>query len=220
MIYLISLKMSEITPKTKATPQQLRAEITASNIIETTLYLTEVEKTSLDKISMLDVAKKSGYSVGAVYRYFKDKNDILNKLFGFYLGKIHRSCAEKLESFPDSGNCRQLAILMVDHYLEDLKHRNINNVLTLYKIFMQNVSRPEQVSSAVDVIITPLHNIMLNNKTGTFKTPNINEIKINLRGLAYMMRSTYLEQNPYGFTSEYREFLIENCTRLFGNIHH
>ncbi len=213
--------MSQIyLDNTKIKPKQLRSEVTATNIIESTLYITEVEKTPLDKISILEVSKKSGYSVGAVYRYFKDKNDILTKLFGFYLKKVHHSCGQKLELFPDTGNVRQCSILIIDHYLDDLKHRNINNVLTLYKVFIQNTTHPEQISNAIDVLIDPLYNIMKNDKTGTFRPPNRDQIKINLRGLAHMLRSTYLEQNSYGYTSEYRELLIENCALLFGKVNH
>jgi AcrR family transcriptional regulator len=166
------------------------------------------------------VAKKSGYSVGAVYRYFKDKNDILSKIYGYYLGKVHKSCEEKLKLFPNTGNVRQLSILIVDHYLGDLRHRNINTVLTLYKVFIQNTSRPEQISNAIDVLINPIYQVIKNDKTNTFKQLSQDKIKINLRGLAHMIRSTYLEQNPYWFTSEYREFLIENCEALFGTTDH
>ena len=211
--------MSQIhLENTKNKPKQLRAEVTATNIIESTLYITEIEKTPLDKISILDVAKKSGYSVGAVYRYFRDKNDILTKIFGFYLGKVHNSCRDKLELYPNTGNVRQLAILMIDHYLDDLKHRNINTALTLYKVFIQNTTHPEQISNAIDILINPLYNIMKNDKTGTFRPPNRDQIKINLRGLAHMLRSTYLEQNPSGHSSEYRELLIENAVSLFGKV--
>ena len=213
--------MSQIhLENTKNKPKQLRAEVTATNIIESTLQISHIDKIPLDKISILDVAKKSGYSVGAVYRYFKDKNDILSKVYGYYLGKVHKSCEEKLKLFPNTGNVRQLSILIVDHYLGDLRHRNINTVLTLYKVFIQNTSRPEQISNAIDILINPLYNIMKNDKSDTFKQLNHDKIKINLRGLAHMLRSTYLEQNPYWFTSEYRDFLIENCVLLFGKFDH
>lgn len=141
-------------------------------------------------------------------------------MFGFYLRKIHNSCRQKLALFPDTGNVRPCAILIIDHYLDDLKHRNINTVLILYKFFIQNTTHPEKISNYIDVVINPLFNIIKNDKTGTFKQLNIDQIKINLRGLAYMLRTTYLEQNPYGFTSEYRELLIENCVSLFGKSNH
>ena len=46
--------MSQIhLENTKNKPKQLRAEVTATNIIESTLYITEIEKTNLNKIIKL-----------------------------------------------------------------------------------------------------------------------------------------------------------------------
>ena len=200
----------------KVKPQQLRAEVTAANILETTLYITETDKVPLDKISVLDVSKKSGYSVGAVYRYFSDKQDILSRLFGFYIKKIHSRCNDKLIVFPNTGNMRQLSIMMVDHYLKDFHGRNIQTCLTLFRLFARYNPKPERLAAAIDVLIEPLSNIIKNDTTGTFKSLSPNEIRIILRGLGQMIRSPFLEQDPYSYTSEYRFFLIENCCLLFG----
>lgn len=200
----------------KVKPQQLRAEVTATNILESTLYITETDKVPLDKISVLDVSKKSGYSVGAVYRYFSDKQDILSRLAGFYIKKIHSRCNDKLIVFPNTGNVRQLSIMMVDHYLNDFHGRNIKTVLTLFRLFARYNPEPERLAAAIDVLIEPLSNIIKNDTTGTLKSLSPNEIRINLRGLGQMIRSPFLEQDPYSYTSEYRFFLIENCCLLFG----
>ena len=207
--------MMDLSPS-KVKPQQLRAEVTAANILETTLYITEIDKVPLDKISVLDVSKKSGYSVGAVYRYFSDKQDILTRLFGFYIKKIHSRCADKLIVFPDTGNIRQLSILMVDHYMNDFHGRNIKTVLTLFRLFAKYNPEPERLPTAIDVLIEPLSNIIKNDTTGTMRPLTPNQIRINLRGLGQMVRAPFLEQDPYSYTSEYRAFLIENCCLLFG----
>jgi len=200
----------------KVKPQQLRAEVTATNILESTLYITETDKVPLDKISVLDVSKKSGYSVGAVYRYFSDKQDILSRLFGFYVKKVHSSCQSKLIEFPNTGNIRQLSILMVDHYLNDFHGRNIKTCLTLFRLFARYNPEPERLAIAIDVLIEPLSNIIKNDTTGTMRPLTPNQIRVNLRGLAQMARSPFLEQDPYSYTSEYRVFFIENCCLLFG----
>jgi AcrR family transcriptional regulator len=166
----------------KVKPQQLRAEVTAANILETTLYITEKDKVPLDKISVLDVSKKSGYSVGAVYRYFSDKQDILSRLFGFYIKKIHSRCNDKLIVFPNTGNVRQLSIMMVDHYLNDFHGRNIKTCLTLFRLFARYNPEPERLAAAIDVLIEPLSNIIKNDTTGTLKSLSPNEIRIILRG--------------------------------------
>ena len=200
----------------KVKPRQLRAEVTASNIIESTLYITTIDKIPLDKLSVLDVSKKSGYSVGAVYRYFSDKQDILSRLFGFYIKKIHISCKDKLIEFPNTGNIRQLSILMVDHYLNDFHGRNIKTVLTLFRLFAKHHPEPETLPVSIDILIEPLSNIIKNDTTGTMRPLTPNQIRVNLRGLGQMARSPFLEQDPYSYTSEYRAFFIENCCLLFG----
>jgi AcrR family transcriptional regulator len=205
----------DISPS-KVKPRQLRAEVTASNIVESTFYITTIDKIPLDKISVLDVSKKSGYSVGAVYRYFSDKQDILSRLFGFYIKKIHISCKDKLIEFPNTGNIRQLSILMVDHYLNDFHGRNIKIVLTLFRLFAKHHPEPETLPISIDILIEPLSNIIKNDTTGTMRPLTPNQIRVNLRGLGQMARSPFLEQDPYSFTSEYRAFFIENCCLLFG----
>jgi AcrR family transcriptional regulator len=200
----------------KVKPQQLRSEVTTTNILESTFSIMEVDKVPLERISILEVAKKSGYSVGAVYRYFIDKQDILTRLFGFYIKRIHSSCYKELIQFPNNANVRQLSILMVDHYINDFHGRNIKNCLTLFRLFAKYNPRPETLPASIDVLIAPLSNIMKNDTTGTLRLLNPNQIRVNLRGLAQMIRSPFLEQDPYSYSSEYRNLLIDNCVLLFG----
>ncbi len=200
----------------KVKPQQLRSEVTTTNILESTFSIMEVDKVPLERISILEVAKKSGYSVGAVYRYFIDKQDILTRLFGFYIKRIHSSCYKELIQFPNNANVRQLSILMVDHYINDFHGRNIKNCLTLFRLFAKYNPQPETLPASIDVLIAPLSNIMKNDTTGTLRLLNPNQIRVNLRGLAQMIRSPFLEQDPYSYSSEYRNLLIDNCVLLFG----
>jgi hypothetical protein len=100
--------------------------------------------------------------------------------------------------------------------MNDFHGRNIKTVLTLFRLFAKHNPEPERLPTAIDVLIEPLSNIIKNDTTGTMKPLTQNQIRINLRGLAQMARSPFLEQDPYSYTSEYRFFLIENCCLLFG----
>lgn len=63
----------------KLTKRGLQAIETKNRIHETAVKLMELK--GFDNITIEEISKKSGVSVGAFYHYFKSKDDILYKLF-------------------------------------------------------------------------------------------------------------------------------------------
>jgi len=65
--------------KIKMTSRQTQAMKTKSKIYRTAFDL--MEKKGYDNITIEEISKKAGVSVGAFYHYFKSKNDILYEIF-------------------------------------------------------------------------------------------------------------------------------------------
>ena len=63
----------------KLTKRKLQAIETKNRIYETGVELMELK--GFDNITIDEISKKAGVSVGAFYHYFKSKEDILYKLF-------------------------------------------------------------------------------------------------------------------------------------------
>ncbi|ULO06417.1 TetR/AcrR family transcriptional regulator [Paenibacillus sp. 19GGS1-52] len=64
---------------TKLTSRQLQAIQTKNKIYETSLSLMELH--GYDQITIEQICRKAGVSVGSFYNYFKSKNDILIELY-------------------------------------------------------------------------------------------------------------------------------------------
>jgi AcrR family transcriptional regulator len=71
-------------------PSQDRSLATVENILQAakTLLKTDIETS---QFTMRDLSIKSGYSVGSIYQYFKDKEEIFFKLIELEIEAVNRS---------------------------------------------------------------------------------------------------------------------------------
>ena len=65
--------------KKKITKRQEKAIVTRNRIYRAAIEL--LDRKGFEKITIVDISKKAGVSVGAFYHYFKSKNDILAEIF-------------------------------------------------------------------------------------------------------------------------------------------
>ena len=65
--------------KKKITKRQEKAIETRNRIYRAAIEL--LDRKGFEKITIVDISKKAGVSVGAFYHYFKSKNDILAEIF-------------------------------------------------------------------------------------------------------------------------------------------
>jgi AcrR family transcriptional regulator len=74
---------------------QIQKEAVRNEIIDKALLL--FAKKGYDEISIADIAKAAGISVGNVYRYFKGKEDILNEIItSSFISKFRKEIFTKL----------------------------------------------------------------------------------------------------------------------------
>jgi AcrR family transcriptional regulator len=187
---------------------------TVDTIVEAAILAIE-ESGGLDTISSRKLAQKSGFSVGSVYRYFKDKDHLFSKVWLFFITRLHGSLVPKINSFPATGTLRQLMMVIVDHYFNDLSRRKPSRGIPLYRMFIKASVDPENMAKPIDVLIEPLMNAQKINKTDTMKIMDENEVRIYLRGALAMVRSDFLEGNPYFGTLSHQRVVLEALVRLF-----
>ena len=187
---------------------------TVDMIVEAAILAIE-ESGGLDTISSRKLAQKSGFSVGSIYRYFKDKDHLFSKVWLFFITRLHGSLVPKINSFPVTGTLRQLMIVIVDHYFNDLSRRKPSRGIPLYRMFIKASVDPENMAKPIDVLIEPLMNAQKINKTDTMKIMDENEVRIYLRGALAMVRSDFLEGNPYFGTPSHQRVVLEALVRLF-----
>lgn len=196
-------------------PLQTRAELTANMILEAAVILIESESTDSSKITTDQIAKKSGFAVGSIYRYFGSKLDIFSKIWKYFTIRLHHEIRDVINNYPDNGTQADLITLIVNHYFEALSDKNLTQVIKLYRLHIQTCDDPENISQSIDILIEPLDRAIKRNTSGTFKNLTREEIQVYLRAAIAMIRSPILEMETYHGQAQHRKIVIEACCKLF-----
>ncbi len=114
----------------RMTKRQIQAQNTKDNIYRTAVEL--MEKKGLQNITVEEICKKAGVSVGSFYNCFKSKNDILNEVYkvadDYFLNVVADA--------PDlkEGNTRDKIIRYFHYYADYNICRGIDFVMQLYNV--------------------------------------------------------------------------------------
>lgn len=195
--------------------QQERASTTADVIVEAAIRALEENSGDLDRISSKSLAQKSGFSVGSLYRYFTDKEHLFSKVWLFFISRLHQDLVSKVDAFPDDGSVRQLMMVILDHYFDSLSKRNPQRMIKIFRLCIRSLPDPENLAKPIDVLIEPLIRAQIRNQTGSMRLLDENELRIFLRGAQAMVRSDFLEQNPFFGTQSHRRLMLDSMVRLF-----
>jgi AcrR family transcriptional regulator len=76
-------------------PKQLRAKVTVDNILEAAIQLLEGDL--YDNLTTNHIAQRAGVSVGTLYQYFSDRDEILTVLFFTYRRELVAEMSRELE---------------------------------------------------------------------------------------------------------------------------
>jgi AcrR family transcriptional regulator len=200
--------------KLRTQPKQSRAEVTADIIIQAAIHAIESAE-EIEEVTSQNLALKSGFSVGSLYRYFKNKDDLYTSVWRFFVTRLHTGLVPKIEAFPDHGTVRQLMMMMSGYYFDNLRSRRPGKAIPFYRLFIKAVPDPENVYKVMDVLIAPLMRAQTRNQSGTMKIMDENEIRICLRASHAMIRNDFMERNPYFGTTSHERTVLDLLVRLF-----
>ena len=204
----------EFGEKKPAARVQPRSSLTSEAIIQAAILVIE-DSDELKDVSTKHISKKSGFAVGVLYRYFKNKEHLFASVWMYFVTRLHSSLISKLEVFPNFGTVRQLMMLITEHYFDDLKKRKRTKVLKFYRLYIQSSGEPESISKPIDVLIKPLDQVIRINQSGTIRVLEEDEIRIYLRAALAMVRSDFLEGNPFFGTPKHQQFVLDTLVRMF-----
>jgi AcrR family transcriptional regulator len=200
--------------KLRVEPQQTRAETTAEIIMQAAIHALE-EADDIEDVTSQGLAVRSGFSVGSLYRYFKNKEDLYAGLWRFFVTRLHGGLVPEIDAFPDKGTVRQLMMMISSYYFERLQKRRPNLVIPFYRLFIQSIPEPENVYKSMDVLIDPLMRAQVRNQSGTMRIMDENEIRICLRASQAMIRNDFMERNPNFGTELHQRTVLDLTVRLF-----
>lgn len=200
--------------KLRIQPKQSRAEATAEAIIQAAINALESAE-EIESVTSQNLAIRSGYSVGSLYRYFKNKDDLYTSIWRFFVTRLHAGLVPKIEAFPEHGTVRQLMMMVSGYYFDNLRSRKPGKVIPFYRLFIRAVPDPENIYKTMDVLIGPLMQAQTRNRSGTMKIMDENELRICLRASHAMIRNDFLERSPYFGTSSHQRVTLDLMVRLF-----
>jgi AcrR family transcriptional regulator len=169
----------------------------------------------IESVTSQNLAVRSGYSVGSLYRYFKNKDDLYTSIWRFFVTRLHAGLVPKIDAFPDHGTVRQLMMMVSGYYFDNLQSRKPGKVIPFYRLFIKAVPDPENIYKTMDVLIKPLMQAQTRNQSGTMKLMDENELRICLRASHAMIRNDFLERSPYFGTSSHQRVALDLMVRLF-----
>jgi len=166
-------------------------------------------------VSTKHICKKSEFAVGVLYRHFKNKEHLFASIWSYFVTHLLSSLISKLEMFPNFGTVRQLMMLITEHYIDDLIKRKRRKVIKFYRLYIQSSDEPEIIFKPIDILIRSLDQVNRRNQSGTLRMLEEDEIRIYLRAALAMVRSDFLEDNPFFGAPKYQQFVLDSLVRMF-----
>lgn len=206
--------MFKTNAKLRIESKQERADQTIQTIIEAAVDLAQKE--GLSGATPTAIARRSGFSIGTIYRYFADKVSVFNAVVDYSLRTQHYAMIKKIEQFPTHGTARQFSMLLCEHYLRPLYRRNPKRVIPVYRNYLKHLAQPERFATHLDVLIEPIMSMRHKNTSDTFNQFDEHVLKLYLRGMLGMGNSGFLEEDPYFQSPSYILNVIDTMTKMFG----
>lgn len=95
-----------MSEKERRNPRQMRAEATVDAILDASFQLLEAE--GVEGLTTNHIAARAGVSIGTLYQYFANKQDILAALAQRRAASVRDAIAETIIREPHIGSVRQI----------------------------------------------------------------------------------------------------------------
>ena len=126
-----------MTERQRRTPRQSRAAATLDAILDAAFQLLEAD--GVDKLTTNHIAVRAGVSIGTLYQYFGDKQDILGTLAQRRAEAVRQTIAQTVIDQPDLATMRPIVQALMHSFegspatrtalLDALFHRGGDGVL-------------------------------------------------------------------------------------------
>lgn len=187
----------------RRTPVQERSNDTVQQILAATSVL--LEQKPLQEITTSRIAAEAGVSIGGLYRFFPDKQAILDAIAVRAMEEFQAGLEHELsESFPEDGTA--LLALVIDAYIRFLDARPDFRAIALGQHISQSTRR-RQVQP--DVGPSGLIKNFMMNLVGITETAEL-DVRLRIASEAGERLITY----AYEQSEEERKIVVEEMKRL------
>jgi AcrR family transcriptional regulator len=171
-------------------PAQARGEQAIQNIFEAARSI--VQSNESDQMSARSLSVKSGYSIGAIYRYFEKIDDVFTFVFISRRKSVCQQLINKIEAHPYDASGQELFEFIVDHTFQAWAAHRYNVIRLLYRQFFKRSKEPEKFNTLIDMLIPSLLELAKRNRTGSIKQLSETEIRICLRAFQGALNSPFI----------------------------
>jgi len=202
-------------PQVKNPPTQERSIKAIEDILESAGALSD--EGLIELLNARNLATRSGYSVGTIYRYFEKFDHIFLSLLSWRQKKAIAKVAEAIEAHDPQVGIRELVTHIVDIGLAEWSSKNPKVLKIIVRQFFRYSDEPEKFNAvADDVLIPAIQAAQKRDQTNTFRQMTENESRLHLRALQMALRTPFMEGDPFAGSPEHRLCSIDIGTRLLG----
>ena len=207
--------MDSLTGSYKKKPKQERASKTEQDLLHTAADIIEVGE--LEDFSAKALSKKSGYSVGVIYKYFNQYEDVFLKIF---LNRIDTHFKEVEQIYINHGpheNVAELFGKVVDHaFLFAGRYTGVKNkLIPLFRFFVRRHKTPEDLYKMSDRLVPFMITLQEKDKTNTFKKMSEIECTLKNRAFDHYVRTPMVDPQNTFSVNEHKASCLEFGILIF-----
>ena len=162
-----------------------------------------------------DVAKKSGYSVGTLYRYFGSVGGVISQVVIKRQTTAMREIGKVIDRHSPDDSVDILADNVVDMCFSSFQAFNPALVRFVFNVAQTHAEKPEALNRVVDHLVPSLLGAQARDRTGSFKVLTEKEALVLLRGVVYIIRSPLIEGSDFFGTSEHKRLAKDYVRSMF-----
>jgi len=195
------------------TPQQKRSIKAVEDIVEALKQLAETE--DIAEISTRQLSKQSGYAIGTIFHHFKKFDDLFIYIFLLKRKELYTNLVDIINNHPAHQPLSTLINNMINTTLQDVSSTKRKTFLFLFNNFLKRTEKAGLVNLEADRLIEPWKKAIERDKTDTFYNYSEQELSLRFRAIQSIIRSPFLEENPFAGSIEHKDMVIDIFMRLF-----
>lgn len=197
-------------------PKQDRSQKAVESIVQAAKELLDSNPT--DTPTTRDLVKKSGYSMGTIFRYFEKIDDLFVYLFLQKHKKEVLRVIHRLKEFPPEENIDSFIQLFIETSINNWTRQgsSIKRNQFVIRLYLRRSKEPELINTLLDEFIPVFIDIQKKNITGTLKIMDEHECRLALRAATAIMRSPFIENQPIAGTEVHYQYAQSMLKKLFG----
>lgn len=173
-------------------------------------------KDCFELLNAWNLAAKSGYSVGTIYRYFEKLEHVFLSLFLRRRTKAIAKIRNVINDHHPHSEVGELVTRVVDIGMAEWSSKNPKILIMVVRQFFRHAEEPEKFNTLADELIPAILTAQRRDQTDTFRLMTYDELRLQVRAFQMTIRNPFIEGDSFAGSLEHRLFSIEMGIRLLG----